>query len=307
MIRALIVVCVTLALGSCTQRMVCPAYQSAFIYDKDELRKKFSYLQPDSTPKILTASKNRYLVAEPVTYRTKVRQMQTVAARPVPVVVPDSLTQNNEEARDAAIEADLARAAQSVIDSAYIPETTRDTTAVAAADDSVYVITRDREVRVLKYNMPDSLVYDEALGKYVPQKPKYYIRHIGYNMEQDNYMWYLRNDIVLPDVRIAQRLGESEEREARRAERKGLKGFFRNLFKKKSQAQDSVARPAPQRDEFDFIDPDSVTQTSEGPLLQEDEKRGIMSRKRSNRRVSAQPVTPPAQTPARKDDDDGGF
>lgn len=306
MIRALIVGCVTLTLGSCTQRMVCPAYQSAFIYDKDELRKKFSYFQQDSTPKILTASKNRYLVAEPVAYRTKARQMQTVAARPVPVVVPDSLTQSDEDTRDAAIEADLARAAQSVIDSAYIPETTPDTTAVAAAD-SVYVITRDREVRVLKYNMPDSLVYDEAQGKYVPQKPSYYIKHIGYNMEQDNYMWYLRNDIVLPDVRIAQRLGESEEREARRAERKGLKGFFRNLFKKKPKEQDSVVRPVPQRDEFDFIDPDSVTQTSEGPLLQEDEKRGIMSRKRNNRKVSTQPTTPPAQTPARKDDDDDGF
>ena len=49
--------------SSCTQKMICPAYQSSFIYDKETLRKKFSYFKEDSTPKILTASKTKYLVA----------------------------------------------------------------------------------------------------------------------------------------------------------------------------------------------------------------------------------------------------
>ena len=40
----------SLLFSACTQRMICPAYQSAFIYDKNELRKRFSYFQEDSTP-----------------------------------------------------------------------------------------------------------------------------------------------------------------------------------------------------------------------------------------------------------------
>ena len=93
MARALILLIGSLfALGACTQRSICPAFQSAYIHDKDVLRKRFSYFQEDSTPKILTASKNQYLVANAMPYRKKVRSMRTVPMKPVPVVVPDSLT-----------------------------------------------------------------------------------------------------------------------------------------------------------------------------------------------------------------------
>jgi hypothetical protein len=77
--------------------MICPAYQSAFIYDKNELRKRFSYFQEDSTPKILMASKTKYLIAEPISYRKKLRMMQTVAMKPVNPVVPDSLTMGKDD------------------------------------------------------------------------------------------------------------------------------------------------------------------------------------------------------------------
>src|SRR5687768_2947018 len=103
-----------LLLGACTQRMICPAYQSAFIYDKDQLRKKFSYFQEDSTPKILTASKNKYLVAEPMSYQRRTRSIQTVKMKPVPVIVPDSLTN-----KDSLVMAEMRRATQSVIDSTF--------------------------------------------------------------------------------------------------------------------------------------------------------------------------------------------
>lgn len=302
MIRALIVVCACAALGSCTQRMICPAYQSAFIYDQDALRKRFSYFQADSTPKILTASKNRYLVAEPVSYRTRLRQMQSVEARPVPVVVPDSLTQEYTEQTSDAIEADLARAARSVIDSAFIPEVPRDSV-MAAPTDSVYVISKDREVRVLKYNMPDSLEFDEGLGRYVPQKPSYYIRQVGFNMEQDSYLWYLRNDIVLPDVKLAQNQ-QDEGRSARGSGKKKSGGFFKNLFKKKREVPDSLVTPQQPQDEFDFIYPDSIAQ---GPLLGDQERQSVTGRRRNGKKVAEQPVTPQPQTPARKEDEDDGF
>src|SRR6187402_1400284 len=97
MLRAFFaLVVLTLILGACTQRMICPAYQSAFIYDQDELRKKFSYFEDDSTPKVFTASKNKYLIAETPSYKKKIRSMQTVAMKPVNVNLPDSLKEGIE-------------------------------------------------------------------------------------------------------------------------------------------------------------------------------------------------------------------
>jgi hypothetical protein len=177
MARAIYAICgLLLILASCKERLVCPAYQSAFIYDKDQLRKKFSYFAEDSTPKVFTASKTKYLIAEPTPYRKKIRSLQTVPAKKVFVNVPDSLSGK----KDSVITADLNKAALSVMDTTMIVDVPpKDTTAVV--EDSTYVITKDKEVRILKYNMPDSLEYDASVNKYVAQKPKYYIDEVGYN------------------------------------------------------------------------------------------------------------------------------
>ncbi|AYB34547.1 hypothetical protein [Chryseolinea soli] len=254
----------SLVLGACTQRLICPAYQSAFIYDKNELRKKFSYFQEDSTPKVFTASKNRYLVAEPVSYRKKVRSLQTVAMKPVKVYVPDSLTISDEEGvlgeTGIVPGAELDAAARSVIDSTYIVDIPKDTT--EAPTDSVYVITKDKEVRMLRFSTQDSLIYDEASGKYVAKVPKYYITEVRYNVEQDNYMWYLRHNLILPDVRLAQQTQQESKAEAKGGGKKEKKkgGFFKNLFKKKNKdAVDSTAITTPPKksdDDFDYVDED---------------------------------------------------
>src|SRR5690606_17599426 len=84
---------------------------------------------------------------------------------------------------------------------------------------------------------------------------------------QDNYMWYLRDYLVLPDVRLAKLQQNAEARSSRvkekaaKREKKGLKGFFRNLFKKREPAPDSTATPLPIED-FDFIDTDTLSQAS---------------------------------------------
>lgn len=262
MARALIVIAgAILILGACTQRSICPAFQSAYIYDKDALRKKFSYFQEDSTPKVLTASKNQYLVAEPTPYKKKLRELRTVQMTPVPVIVPDSLTNEDSVSLE-----ELDRAARSVIDSTFI-EDRPVAEASAAVQDSVYVITKDKELRLLKYNGPDSLVYDAVADKYVAQKPEYYVKDVRLNIDQDNYMWYLRDYLVLPDVRlIKMQQGAEKENAARKEkrERKKGKGLFRNLFKKKTkESQDSTTLPAPQ-EEFDFIDVDTLTQAEPG-------------------------------------------
>lgn len=238
----------SLMLGACTQRLVCPAYQSAFIYDKDELRKKFSYFQDDSTPKVLTASKNKYLIAEPVSYRKKIRSMQTVEMRQVPVKVPDSLTEEGDVSL-----AELEMAAQSVMDTIVASGYQReDTTKVA--EDSIYVITKDKELRLLKYD-PDSI--------------KYHVVDVRLNVDQDNYMWYLRDYLILPDVRLArnQQNGGGDQKSGKdvKGEKKGIKGFFKNLFKRKKKDEaDTTEFTPPPRDEFDFVDEDSVRAAS-GP------------------------------------------
>src|SRR5688500_15835581 len=240
-----------LILGACTQRSICPALQSAYIHDKDALRKKFSYFLEDSTPKMLTASKNKFLIAEPTPYRKKIRSLQTVEMKAVPVHVPDSILNEDSVSME-----DLDRAARSVLDSTFIEGVPRPP---APPADSAYVITKDKELRLLKYNGADSLVYDPVSEKYVAQKPEYYVKDVRLNIEQDNYMWYLRDHLVLPDVKLAKlqqgkaRQNEVKEKEKQKKKKKKEKkgGFFKNLFKKKTKEADSTAVPPPPREEFD--------------------------------------------------------
>lgn len=290
-------------LGACTQRMVCPAYQSAFIYDKDQLRKKFSYFQEDSTPKLFTASKTKYLIAEPTPYRKKLRSLQTVAVKKIFVEVPDSISGIKSDSVSAEA---LDKAARSVIDSTYIVDVPQQADSAAAKEDSIYVITKDREVRILKYNTPDSLVYDANSNKFVPQKPKYYVTEVGFNTEQDNYMWYLRHNLVLPDVRLAklQANGKGEEKAGQKTkEKKGFFGFFKNLFKKKNKEDiDSAELELPsQKDEFDFIDTTAQVDPEIPPQAETTkEKKGLLSPKTDNEELNASDPLPADKSSRKK-------
>ncbi|HEY9489025.1 MAG TPA: hypothetical protein VIQ51_11865 [Chryseosolibacter sp.] len=288
----LLVIGVFLLVTSCTQRSICPAFQSAYIYDKDALRKKFSYFQEDSTPKVLTASKTRYLVAEPTPYRKKIRSMQTVEMKPVPIHVPDSIT-----SADSVSMHELDRAARSVIDSTFIQDVPRPEASLV--EDSVYVITKDKELRLLKYNGADSLVYDPVTNRYIAQKPEYYVKDVRLNVQQDNYMWYLREYLVLPDVRLARiQQGAEKSRVAKEAstkkqEKKGLKGFFKNLFKKKPKEADTTELPPPTQEEFDFIDADTLTQV-DPPVEDQGVRRGFFApKKKSNHGDTSDVATAP--------------
>lgn len=270
--------------AACTQRGICPAYQSAFIYDKDELRKKFSYFVDDSTPKVYAASKNKYLIAEAMPYQKKLRSMRTVPMKPVMVQVPDSILTGKSDSVDMD---EMRRATQSVIDSTFIVDVPQADSVVASAEDSVYVISKDREVRVLKYNMPDSLVYDSATGLYVRQKPEYYIEEVGFNVDQDNYMWYLRRSLVLPDVRLAKLQQDAEggaSISADDGQRKGIRGFFKNLFRKKPVDDVDSAEfeiPSDER-EFDFIDTTAVEELEIIDQPKQEKKKGFLNRKKNN-------------------------
>ncbi|MBS1544373.1 MAG: hypothetical protein JST14_12110 [Bacteroidetes bacterium] len=187
MFRGILLVLVLFALlSACTQRLICPAYQSSFIYDQETLRKKFSYFREDSTPKVLTASKNRYLIAVPESYRKKYRRLQTVEMKPVYPVIPDSLKEDKGAA--------LVGAEEDISDST-----------AAKKVDSIYAITKTKE---------------------------------KYNLDQDLYMWYFRDILVLPDVRAALEKKEADKNKPKEEEVKA-QPKKKGLFGRK-QASDST-------------------------------------------------------------------
>jgi hypothetical protein len=284
MTRALVVVFVFCAfLVSCTEKLVCPAYQSAYIYDKDALRKKFSYFNEDSTPKILTASKNKYLIAEPTTYKKKTRSLKTIPMKPVQPVVPDSL-------KDDGMNAKLN------VDS--VERNVNDSTAVLRIDtlgtDSVYMISKDKEVRVLKYN---------------PNERKYFVDTIGFNTEQNNYMWYLRDILVLPDVKLAKQKEEAKKEETQRdaKKKKGIRGFFNKLFKKKDKSklvQDSTQNVKPEEDygydDFEGKPKDSTSVNQPTQRKPEPKKKGIFSFLKKDKKKEPKKKEP---DPAKKEEE----
>lgn len=194
---ALLLVGLILLLGACTQRMTCPAFQSAYIYDKEALRKKFSYFQEDSTPKMLTASKTKYLIAVPESYRKKMRSLKTIEMKPVYPEIPDSLKIDKG--------ADLILAERDVIDSAAVQQGLDRT-------DTAYAITKAKE---------------------------------KYNVDQDNYMWYFRDQLVLPDVRAALEQKSGKDLGTAGTGKSEKKGFFKNLFKRKNKNDSSAVNSPP--------------------------------------------------------------
>lgn len=191
-----------LVIQACTERMICPAYQSAFIHDEEELRKRFSYFNEDSTPKVLEASKNRYLLLEPVSYRRKLRSLRTIPMKDVYPVEDDSLAFDDEFAlaeRDIGSR-DLYDSADLVKDHSI--ETDSANTSVA---DSTYVISLKKE---------------------------------KFNIDQELYLWYLRKYLLYPDVRLQQEDNAEEAKTTAKKEKKGFFGFFQNLFKKKNKEEE---------------------------------------------------------------------
>jgi len=219
-------------LGSCTQKMICPAYQSSFIYDKESLRKKFSYFQEDSTPKVYTASKSKYLVAVPETYRKRTRSLQTVEMLPVFPVTPDSLKVNKGE-RELLADVDVL-----------------DTTAAAPVEPA-YAITKTRE---------------------------------KYNVDQDIYMWYFRDVLVLPDVRAAMETKDQGDEGGGEKKKKGLFSFLKKKSEPDSLATEESSMPA-----------DSTAAPK---------KKGL-SGMFGGKKKKPDAVAPVKKDPAKKEDDDG--
>jgi len=276
MTRALITsVALLLVLGSCTQRLICPAYQSAFIYDKPTQREKFVYYNENTTqpreilasnsktitlpprdstwlksdamkgpalPQVRRVKKDRYLLLPEKTYKQALKSLRTVEMKPVYPKKEDSLD----------IKSELDSAARSISDTL-----TTQTSEPKAAADSVYAITKTKE---------------------------------KYNMDQDIYMWYFRDVLVLPDVRAAMMEEGVVKASKRKSDKKAKGGFFKNLFKKKDK-KDSTKVEVP----ADLVS-DSTTAKPKKKFLG-----GLFKKKPKVDSTEPQKKT----DPAKKEEDDG--
>jgi len=318
MIKALtfLLGCVCLFAACSTQRMICPAYQSSFYFDKGKQKEAFFfYNENKNQPREVLASnsktlnlppndsswaashvvqgpalpferkrkKEKYLLLPKKTYKQALRQLQTVPMKPVYPKIGEDTTDIRKE---------LDSAARSVTDTI---------TSVATApaqeqqeEDSVYVISKEKE---------------------------------KFNLDQDNYMWYFRDVLVLPDVRQ----GMEAANEEKNADREGtsatktktkqsffskLKGLFKKKAKHKKDSTD-LQPVAPPEENYDTeVDSTAVSQqpqislptmteakTDDVPAKQPKSKKGGLFGKKKNSKT--QPIPPVKKPEAKKDEKDG--
>jgi hypothetical protein len=109
-----------------------------------------------------------------------------------------------------------------------------------------------------------------------------------YNMDQDIYMWYFRDILVLPDVRAAMQQKEEEAP----TEQKTKKGLFKRLFgKKDKKAKDSLTV------DNAASEPDTTTVKKQKRSLNPFKKKTKVGQEDSKKKTD----------PAKKEEEDDGF
>lgn len=205
-------------LGACTERTICPAYQSAFIHDEKALHAKFSYFKEDSTPKIRETDKSRFLVIEPVAYKKRLRELRTIPMIDIYPVPPDS----------AAFDQELMLAERDVIDSTKLTASARDS------------------------------IHPGLIGPF--------------NIDQQLYMYYLEDILLLPDARAQMDLKydrkknkkkkKKKDKEKAVEEEKEKKGPF-SIFKKKDKKSEEEAEDPKEQEQEESPPPEEEDNQNE--------------------------------------------
>lgn len=271
-------VAILLMLSSCTQRLVCPAYQSAFIFDKPTAREKFVYYNESTTaPKEILASNSKSITLPP---RDSSWAKSTVLPGPalpqVRRVKMDKYLLLPEKSYKKAM-----RALQTVEMKQVLPkkEEVDSLDIMNALDSAARTITDTLTVQAAKGKPEEAVDSVYAITK---TKEKY-------NMDQDIYMWYFRDILVLPDVRAA--MQEKKEGEVAE-EKKTRQGLFKRLFGKKD-------KKAKERDSLEVDKPvsDSTSvkkKKSFNPFKKKSAEVGTDDKKKKS-------------DPAKKEEEDDGF
>jgi hypothetical protein len=221
MVRALIVCALAsgLIFGCSTQQKICPAYQSAFIHDKPTQKETFVYYNANKNQArevLASNSKTLNLPANDSTWSNSV-------VLPGPALPKERRTKKTrylllpERTYKKAL-----RSLQTVEMRPIYPKKQTDSVDIKKALDSA------------ARSITDTLSASTSATKEEAKDSTYVIsiEKEKFNVEQDNYMWYFRNVLVLPDVRIAMEGAPASAKSATK-QKKGFFGFFKNMFKKK--------------------------------------------------------------------------
>ncbi len=225
MVRALIVsVLASLLLFGCnTQQRICPAYQSAFIHDKSAQKETFVYYNTNknqprevlaSNSKTLNLPANDSTWANSVVIQGPALPKEKRNKRTRYLLLPEKTYRK------------ALKALQTVEMKPVYPKKKPDSVDIKKALDSAARTITDT-LTVSGTSSPEKKEVKDSTYVISIEKEKF-------NVEQDNYMWYFRNVLVLPDVRIAMEGAAAEGKSpAQTKEKKGFFGFFKNMFKKK--------------------------------------------------------------------------
>lgn len=145
-------------------------------------------------------------------------------------------------------------------------------------------------------------------------------------------MWYLRNFLILPDVKLSkeQQSNAKAAKSKSKKEKKGVFGFFKGLFNKKNKtATDSTSLQAPvnAEDDFDYVDEDELPPGTTAIEPETQKKKGAFSflkkkdkaadtadpsvpaektkRKKKEKKVKAEDPKPDEEKEKKEEDDDG--
>ncbi len=273
-------VALLLILSSCTQRLVCPAYQSAFIFDKPTAREKFVYYnESTTTPKEILASNSKSITLPP---RDSSWANSTVLPGPalpqVKRVKMDKYLLLPEKTYKKAM-----RALQTVEMKQVLPkkEEVDSLDIMNALDSAARTITDTLTVQAVKAKPEEEVDSAYAITK---TKEKY-------NMDQDIYMWYFRDILVLPDVRAAM-----QEKSDEAKEKKTKQGLFKRLFGKKEKKDKKIKAS-------DSLEVDNAASDTTSVKKK---KRSFNPFKKKNAVVGADDKKKKSD-PAKKEEEDDGF
>lgn len=207
----IIIVIIAISICACTtHRLTCPAFQSAFIHDQTTLDQHFSYFGRDSMPKIMEASKDKRLLIDPVTYKRKLGSLQTIPMVDIYPQEEDSATFNDDLSEELLYVDEDVRQRDMYNEEDLLremePEEPSNDAPDAVADDSTYVISLKKE---------------------------------KFNVDQELYLWYMKDFLVYPDVKIILSQLENPPQEEEPKEEKV--GFFKRLFGGKKNELDSAS------------------------------------------------------------------
>lgn len=306
MTRALfaLLICACMVNACSTQRMVCPAYQSSFYFDQKKQKEAFVFYNDNKNqPREILASNSKTLNLPPndsswedshvikgpalpferkrkkekyllLPKRTYKQALRQLQTVPMKPVYP-KIEEDSTDIRKL-----LDSAARSVTDTIAIATLDSTKSKAPNEEDSVYVITKEKE---------------------------------KFNFDQDNYMWYFRDILVLPDVKqgmeASQDEGEAGATTATKTKTKG--GFFgklKNLFKKKAKHEKdtSEVKPVTPPEENYDTEPDSVSTDSTAVIPQTKVNTpAAATDKKSKKKSKAEATAPPKKQEAKKDEKDG--